>query len=91
MQELPTSTRFAIYSDQSEQLWNIASFEGVQCVLNAGGSDIFTIVPIQTENGVAFAPIGLTNMLNTGGSISDWTADPSSVSLKVKFLHPEGR
>ena len=87
VQELPTSTRFAIYSDQSEQLWDIASYEGVQCELNAGGSDIFTIVPIQAESGAAFAPIGLTNMLNTGGAISAWRMDSGSASFKVQ-IHP---
>ena len=56
----------------------------MQCELKAGGSDIFTIVPIQSEGKAAFAPIGLTNMLNTGGAISAWTADQSSVSFKVR-------
>lgn len=35
-----------------------------------GGCDLFTIAAVQERRGVRFAPIGLTNMLNTGGALA---------------------
>ena len=82
-QDLPRSTRFAVYSDRLQHLWNIKSYEGIQSYLKAGESDIFTIVPIHTSKQVDFAPIGLINMLNTGGAISNLSHTASSTSFKV--------
>lgn len=83
-QELPGNTRFAVYSDRLQQLWSIKSYEGVQSQLQAGESDIFTVVPIQAGEKVEFAPIGLTNMLNSGGAISSWSHTASDITFKVK-------
>lgn len=77
------STRFAVYSDRLKQLWTVAPYEGVQSQLKAGESDILTLVPIEETGDVQFAPIGLTNMLNSGGAISQWTNSSNAAEFKV--------
>ena len=77
-----------MYSDNTKQVRIVASYEGVQCRLKAGESDMLTIVPTIDVGGSLFAPIGLTNMLNTRGSISQWTrvtSAPSEASFKVRL------
>jgi len=89
VQDLPAHTRFAVYSDAKKQLWTVSSHEGVRSQLEAGRSDIFTIVPVWEGDTAEFAPVGLTNMLNTGGTISGWTPDNggSKFTFKVRARH----
>ena len=84
MQELPSQTRFAIYSDDRKQLWTVSSHEGVRSQLEPGRSDLFTVVPIYENDGVEFAPVGLTNMLNTGGTISGWAPEGNGSKFTFK-------
>lgn len=86
-QDLPASTRFAIYSDDRKQLWTVSSYEGVRSQLEGGRSDIFTVVPIWEGDRTEFAPIGLTNMLNTGGTISAWNPDNHGSQYNFKVPH----
>lgn len=85
MQELPSSTRFAVYSDRQQELWQCASWEGVQSQLAPGQSDIFTIVPLAIVGELHMAPLGLTNMLNTGGAISRWDVADTHSNGSVQF------
>ncbi len=39
--------------------------------LAAGRSTIVTMAAIQQQDGVEFAPVGLTNMMNCGGAVLD--------------------
>lgn len=88
IQDMPRGTRFAVYSDKLKQLLAVASYEGVQSRLGASASDIFTIVPLRNAGGVEFAPVGLTNMLNTGGAISQWReADTGSSKITFQVQH----
>jgi len=86
-QDLPASTRFAIYSDGRKQLWTVSFYEAVSSQLEGGRSDIFTVVPIWEGDKTEFAPIGLTNMLNTGGTISAWSPDNHGSQYNFKVAH----
>ncbi|KAB2618501.1 stachyose synthase-like [Pyrus ussuriensis x Pyrus communis] len=58
----------------------------IQITIQPSSFEIFTIVPVQTLSpGNKFAPVGLTNMFNSGGSIQEleYTIE-GEVSAKVK-------
>lgn len=41
-------------------------------VAGSGGSEIITLSPVVQAGGVQLAPIGLTGMLNAGGTVLRW-------------------
>lgn len=85
MQDLPFSSRFAVYSDNQRKLWLLASWERVLVLLKPGQSDLFTVAPLQSNGHVDFAPIGLTNMLNAGGAILEWNAAEIASDSEFRF------
>lgn len=56
--------------------------------LKAKEYEVFTIIPVkETSNGIAFAPIGLTEMFNSGAAIKEVNYEqekPGTVHIKVR-------
>ncbi|KAL6547034.1 hypothetical protein OROMI_022755 [Orobanche minor] len=56
--------------------------------------EVFTVVPVKKmPNGIAFAPIGLTKMFNSGGAIKEVKYEmemPGTVCMKVRGCGPFG-
>lgn len=61
---------FAAYLDSTKELRLVGAADCVEVRLaGGGGSDIVTLSPVTEAGGVLFAPMGLTNMLNSGGAL----------------------
>lgn len=62
---------FAVYSFTDHKLKLLKSSETVQVSLHPFNYELFTISPVTVlpEKSIQFAPIGLVNMLNSGGAI----------------------
>ncbi|CAA6665509.1 unnamed protein product [Spirodela intermedia] len=67
---------FAVYSSKSGKLSLLSLDDGIDVYLEPFDCVLFTVSPIKTlpsssseMPGVQFAPIGLTNMLNSGGAV----------------------
>lgn len=62
--------------------------------LKAREYDVFTVVPVKKlSNNIAFAPIGLTKMFNSGGAIKELNYEPENtacVHMKVRGCGPFG-
>ncbi|KAK9915311.1 hypothetical protein WJX75_007444 [Coccomyxa subellipsoidea] len=63
------SGRFVMYSDAQKALWVVDAAGATPVQLSRGESDLITIVPMTEVKGLCIAPIGLTDMLNTGASV----------------------
>ncbi|KAJ7970799.1 galactinol--sucrose galactosyltransferase-like [Quillaja saponaria] len=79
---------FALYFYQSKKLVLSKPSENVEISLEPFNFELITVSPVTILPGkfVQFAPIGLVNMLNTGGAIESLTFhdDPNSVQVGVK-------
>ncbi|KAG5226519.1 galactinol--sucrose galactosyltransferase [Salix suchowensis] len=80
---------FAMYLSQSKKLVLSKPHENIEIALEPFNFELVTVSPVTTFAGkpVRFAPIGLVNMLNTGGAIQSliYTHDPdSSVQICIK-------
>eukprot|EP00529_Nitzschia_sp_RCC80_P005591 CAMPEP_0113448560 /NCGR_PEP_ID=MMETSP0014_2-20120614/4829_1 /TAXON_ID=2857 /ORGANISM="Nitzschia sp." /LENGTH=998 /DNA_ID=CAMNT_0000339775 /DNA_START=509 /DNA_END=3505 /DNA_ORIENTATION=+ /assembly_acc=CAM_ASM_000159 len=62
---------YAIWRHRSQTLDTVQDGnESIQAPLKSQGEwEIFTVNPIQRSNGVEWAPLGLSNMMNSGGAI----------------------
>lgn len=68
---------------QSELLGGSAG--DTRLTIAAGDADIVTIVPlVEGPNGARFGPIGLPDMLNSGGAVLEWTAEGGGFCLRVR-------
>ncbi|KAF9663272.1 hypothetical protein SADUNF_Sadunf17G0021000 [Salix dunnii] len=80
---------FAMYLSQSKKLVLSKPHENIEIALEPFNFELVTVSPVTTFAGkpVQFAPIGLVNMLNTGGAIQSliYTHDPDcSVQICIK-------
>ena len=82
---------FAVYLDQAEELFLLTptSSDPIQTTIQPSTFEIFCFVPIQNLGPTAkFAPIGLTNMFNSGGTLQELeyeeSGDERGVRIKVK-------
>lgn len=79
---------FALYHYQSKKLTLSRPSQNIDIALDPFDFELITVSPVTTliETSVQFAPIGLVNMLNTGGAIQsvDYDDDLSSVEISVK-------
>lgn len=78
---------YAVYLSQAEQLFltDIKS-SPTQFSVQPSSFEIFTVVPVAAVGPAStkFAPIGLTNMFNSGGAIQDVVYGDVSVRVRVK-------
>ncbi|OWM62843.1 stachyose synthase-like [Punica granatum] len=82
------ATEYAVYLDQAEQIFltGVGS-KPIQITIQPSTFEIFSFVPVTTmgPNAIKFAPIGLTNMFNSGGTIQELEyVDVFSVKMTVK-------
>lgn len=81
---------FVVYLDQAEELLLITpKSDAIEITIQPSTFEIFSFVPIKTlRDNIKFAPIGLTNMFNSGGTLQEFEhvdiGVESIVNLKVK-------
>lgn len=80
---------FAMYLSKSKKLVLSKAHENIEIALEPFNFELITLSPVTTLAGkpAQFAPIGLVNMLNTGGAIQSlaYTNDStSSVQIGIK-------
>lgn len=68
---LPSSDRYAVYSCSEERVQCLSQDNVVALNLAELAFDILTVVPIRDD----WAPIGLVNLYNPGGTVVEATAD----------------
>lgn len=66
---LPPADRYAVWLDDTQRLVLLRRDEGVKVAVAGGACALATISPVVEVSGVAVAPIGLVNMLNSGGAV----------------------
>ncbi|KAL6011451.1 hypothetical protein ACLOJK_001899 [Asimina triloba] len=75
---------FAVYSYQSKKLVLVRPDEDIEISLEAFDFELFTVSPVVVlANRAQFAPIGLVNMLNSGGAIQSLEFDCVGNSVRV--------
>ncbi|XP_065854810.1 probable galactinol--sucrose galactosyltransferase 5 [Euphorbia lathyris] len=77
---------FAMYSSQAKNLVISTSNDNIEIALDPFKFELVTVSPVTTlaEKSVQFAPIGLVNMLNTGGAIQSLAYTHNSAQIGVK-------
>lgn len=71
----------AAFVNTTGKLHRLASDGGVDIELDGSHAAIVTFARIYSDFGVEFAPLGLKNMMNTGGAITSSTVEPDRGSL----------
>lgn len=78
---------YAVYLHQADSLRLMTpKSDPIRVILNSLTFELFSLVPIKKmgRKGVRFAPIGLTNMLNSGGTIQGLEYEGFDAKMKVK-------
>ncbi|KAM7265275.1 hypothetical protein ACFE04_002958 [Oxalis oulophora] len=78
---------FVVYLDQMEQLFIVtAKSNRIQVSIQPSTFEIFSFTPIMKLGDAAakFAPVGLANMFNSGGTIQELKYNVDSVEMKIK-------
>jgi len=68
-----------VYVNKTKTLSRIGADGGVDVSLEAGQAAVVTLAPVSTAFGVDFSPIGLVNMLNSGGALVSVEVEPDRV------------
>ncbi|XP_068642825.1 galactinol--sucrose galactosyltransferase-like [Aristolochia californica] len=76
---------FAVYLYQAKRLMLLKPKENVEITLAPFGFELLTVSPVKvfSKKSVEFAPIGLVNMLNTGGAIQSLELDEGETVVRV--------
>ncbi|KAK7259185.1 hypothetical protein RIF29_24785 [Crotalaria pallida] len=78
---------YIVYLNQTEELlFMTPKSEPIQFTIQPSTFELYSFVPITKLGGgsIKFAPIGLTNMLNSGGTIQELEYAERSAKVKVK-------
>ncbi|KAG6575754.1 Stachyose synthase, partial [Cucurbita argyrosperma subsp. sororia] len=77
---------YVVYLNQAEQIVHMTSkSEPLELTLQPSTFELFNFIPIKKLNSnIKFAPIGLTNMFNSSGTIQHLKYNEKGVELKVK-------
>lgn len=70
---------YVVYVNKTKTLSRIGADGGVDVSLEAGQAAVVTLAPVSTAFGVDFSPIGLVNMLNSGGALVSVEVEPDRV------------
>ena len=85
------SGEVAAFVSTTGELHRVASDGGVDVELDGSQAAIVTFARISNDFGVEFAPLGLKNMMNTGGAISSFMVEPDRGTLgDVEFADVDG-
>ncbi|XVF72766.1 hypothetical protein PTKIN_Ptkin12aG0146800 [Pterospermum kingtungense] len=88
--EMGEAEEYLVYLDQAEKLMFLTpKSDPIQVTIRPSSFEIFSFVPIKKLGRVAkFAPIGLTNMFNSGGTIQELdynkVGESPAATIKVK-------
>ncbi|KAF8014876.1 hypothetical protein BT93_H0616 [Corymbia citriodora subsp. variegata] len=85
--QMGTALEFAVYFGQADQLiLTTPSSNPIDITIQPSCFEIFSFVPIMHlgPSSTKFAPIGLTNMFNCGGTIQDLEYPDFGANVKVK-------
>lgn len=61
---------WALYCSRTDSLRRVRFHEGMEVGLAGAACTVVTVMPLTERKGAAIAPIGLTNMINSGGAIT---------------------
>lgn len=77
---------YAVYLDQAEDLFLVTpTSDPIEITIQPSTFEIFSFVPIKKLGPTAkFAPIGLTNMFNSGGTLQELEYNDTGVGIRVK-------
>lgn len=78
---------YIVYLNQADELvfMSCDKSEPISITLQPCSFELFSFVPLtKLSGGIKFAPIGLSNMFNCGGTIQELDYGETSVNLKVK-------
>lgn len=77
---------YIVYMSQAEELSLMTpDSEPLKITMQPSTFELFSFVPVtKLKNNIMFAPIGLTNMFNSGGTIQEMACTMDGVRLKVK-------
>ncbi|KAG8385960.1 hypothetical protein BUALT_Bualt03G0099500 [Buddleja alternifolia] len=83
-----------VYSHLQGELVYLVKGTSLPITLKSKEYEVFTVVPVkEMSNKVAYAPIGLTKMFNSGGAIKELSYEfeqPGKVNMKVRGCGPFG-
>lgn len=88
--EMGNAEEYAVYLNQAEELLSVTpKSDAIRMTIQPSSFEIFSFVPIKKFSpDMKFAPIGLTNMFNSGGTLQEVeygeNEDKISVKIKVK-------
>lgn len=84
--EMGKAEEYVVYLNQSDSMLLMTHIsDPIHIVLKPLSFELFTFVPVKKLcQGVKFGPVGLTNMLNCGGSIRELDYEGSCVRISVK-------
>lgn len=76
---------FAVYMFQEKKLKLLKPSEAVEISLQPFSYELLTVSPVKVlpKKRIQFAPIGLVNMLNTGGAIQSLEFEDGETSVKI--------
>lgn len=82
----PWAGAFASLSSRTHGITLLDSVHGeVAVTLSNSDGEIVTMVPlVEGANGVRFGPLGLENMLNSGGAVAGWKRESDGFALMVR-------
>lgn len=85
-EDMGKAEEYVVYLNQAEELRVMAlKYEQFQITIQPSTFELFSFVPVTKLNrNVKFAPIGLINMLNSGGAIQELEYKEDGTKLKVK-------
>lgn len=79
---------YVVYLNQAEELLQVThKSDAIPMTIQPSSFEIFSFVPVRKlRNNVKFAPVGLTNMFNSGGTIQDleYVQDSKADSVRIK-------
>lgn len=85
--EMGEAQEYAVHLCEAGKLFSTTTMSGgIKITLEPSSFEIYSFVPIKELGlqGAKFAPIGLTNMFNSGGTIQGLEYNGSSVEIEVK-------
>jgi raffinose synthase len=76
---------FAVYMFKDENLKLLKCTESIEVSLEPFSFELMTVSPVTvlSKNSIQFAPIGLVNMLNSGGSVQSLEFDEEENLVKI--------
>ncbi|KAG8389577.1 hypothetical protein BUALT_Bualt02G0243600 [Buddleja alternifolia] len=83
---LGEAEEYAVYLSEADILFLTSrSYDPISITIKPSTFELFSFVPIkQLSQGVQFAPIGLTNLFNAGGTIQGLVYDEAIAKIEVK-------